>query len=105
MVAWPRLSTSKVNTSFATFEKKSRSLSANNSCLARRSPVLTVGPLRADGQDEIWRVSVTANVPIEQFEIDGNHAVLFQRFARRQRVVWSKPFPLDGGESVLEQGF
>src|SRR5580704_14272752 len=56
-------------------------------------------------QDQVRRISVASEVPIEQLGIDGDHCVYRQRLAGRQLVVGSEPFPLDRSERVLEQGF
>ena len=61
--------------------------------------------LSTDGQDEGRWVSIAADISIEQLGIDGHNFVLFQWLARRQLVVGSKAFPLDGSECVPEQGF
>src|ERR1700683_4319440 len=58
-----------------------------------------------DYQDQIWRISVTPEVFLQDFGIDLDGGVLFQRNARRQLVIRGKSFPLDGRERILEQVF
>src|SRR6202167_3399563 len=58
-----------------------------------------------DYQDEIWRISVTAEIFLQDFWIDLDGGVLFQRSARRQLVIGGKTFPRDGRERIHEQVF